>query len=169
MEQFTESLGDRAVAYLNTDICVSNNRSILGPHVAPVLRYVFNDKSNFQCGKTYMIIFRRRETLFDATRAVPNYYDESGQQSYYDYWVEWNEGEVPELDLPCKNKNKLCSMTCGRALQRDLQNLKDLKKGRSLFLLKLYGAKKVALSNDIYCMDGLSSSLKFRNEEGPPL
>ena len=104
MEQFTESLGDRAVAYLNTDICVSNNRSILGPHVAPVLRYVFKDEKKINVGKTHMIIFRRRETLFDATRAVPNYYDESGQQSYYDYWVEWNGGEVPELDLPCENK-----------------------------------------------------------------
>ncbi len=38
VEQYTPALVERAVAYLNTDICVSNNASILAPHVAPVLK-----------------------------------------------------------------------------------------------------------------------------------
>ncbi len=38
VEEFWPTLSDRAVAYLNTDICVSNNASILNPLVAPILR-----------------------------------------------------------------------------------------------------------------------------------
>ncbi len=78
-------MGDRAVAYLNTDICVSNAYSILAPHVAPLLR----------------------DRFFAATKAIPNYYDPT--ESYYDFWVRWalEDGlDEPQLDLPCEHSRE---------------------------------------------------------------
>ncbi len=101
VEQYTPALVERTVAYLNTDVCVSNNASIFAPHVAPVLKLDF--WILLEDIKPFFTLQFSREKLLDATKAVPNYYDPT--ESYYDFWLRWvqEDGlEEPNPELPCE-------------------------------------------------------------------